>query len=92
MHAAISKSPLEKRMHISHVQISCALPTVQTSASVFEVLSFLTVHTSPASRAVLIPKFRAGKHLSVLPLEPGQAAKICLSLEGEEVRHEIEPK
>lgn len=67
-------------------------PTVQTSAPVFEVLSFLTVDTSAASRAVFIPKFRARKRLPALPPERGQAAKILLSLEGEEVRHEVEPK
>lgn len=41
---------------------------------------------------LLTPRCRTGKHLVALPLQFGHVAKRVLSLEGEEVRHEEEPK
>lgn len=38
------------------------------------------------------PRFRARKHLLALPLESGHVAERVLSLQGEEVRHEEQPK
>lgn len=82
------KLPLEKRMHISHVIAYFAEPC---SSNWGTWLSNCGQQPQLVGM-FLVPTFKAGKHLSALPLKSYYVPNRLINLEGEEVRHEEEPK
>lgn len=80
------KLPFEKMMHISHVYFAEPYP------SNWETFLRSCGQQSQPVGMFLIPVFKAGKHLSALPLESCYVQNRLINLEGGEVRHEEKPK